>query len=249
MHDDRIAVITGAAGGIGMGAARKLLQQGRRIVVVDSNADALARVLLELPADRALGVAVDIASPGAAAVIHDRARTWGPVSILVNNAGISPKHNGLAAGLLHMTDAEWARVHDVNVTAGMRLARAFAPDMIAQRWGRIINISSVAGRTHPGTASVAYASTKAAVVGMTRSFAAELSRHGVTANTIAPGYIETPLSATIAPKLLQRIIRKIPVGRAGTPDDMGAAIAFLASDDAGFISGACLDVNGGAVML
>lgn len=244
----RTAIVTGAAGSIGQGAVRKLLEHGRRVVMVDRDEAALARALAPFPADRVKAVAVDIADPAAPAQIHEQARPWGPVAVLVNNAAISPKHDGLAADLLSMADEEWELVFRVNVTAGMRLARQFVPDMLQQHWGRIVNVSSRAGRSHANAASVAYMSSKAAVLGMTRSFASEFSARGITANAVAPGLVESALTARVSPELLQRIRDKTPVGRAGTPDEIGAAIAFLASEDAGFITGTCLDINGGALM-
>lgn len=244
----RTAVVTGAAGSIGQGAVKKLLEYGRRVVLVDRDEAALGRALSSLPADKVMGVPVDISLSEAPGLIHEATRPWGAVSILVNNAAISPKHNGLAAGLLTIDEDEWNQVFLVNVTAGMRLAKQLVPDMMAQRWGRIVNISSRAGRSHANAASIAYMSSKAAVLGMTRSFASEFASYGITANSVAPGLVESALTARVAPELLQGIYDKTPLGRAGTADELGATIAFLASEDGGFITGACVDVNGGALM-
>ena len=244
----RTAVVTGAAGSIGLGATRKLIEGGRRVVMVDRDSEALAKAASTLPTDKTMPVAIDISDADAPLKIHQAARTWGPVSILVNNAAISPKHDGLAAGLLAIDEQEWNQVFLINVTAGLRLAKEFVPDMIAQNWGRIVNISSRAGRSHANAAGVAYMTSKAAILGMTRSFASEFARSGITANSVAPGIVESALTARVAPELLQKIYEKTPAGRAGTPDELGATIAFLASEDAGFINGACVDINGGALM-
>jgi len=245
---ERIAVVTGAAGSIGLGTVRKLLEQGRRVVMVDRDEAALTRAMENLPADRVMMVTADIATSDGPDVIHTRARVWGPVTILVNNAGISPKHDGLAADLLNMQDSEWEEVFRVNITAYMRLSRQIVPDMLQVGWGRIVNVSSRAGRSHANAASVAYMSSKAAVLGLSRSLASEFSSRGITANSVAPGLVLSAMTARVTPELLERIRERTPVGRPGTADELGAAIAFLTSEDAGFITGTCLDVNGGALM-
>lgn len=245
----RTAVVTGAAGTIGQGIVQQLLAGGRRVVLVDMDEDRLKWAAAQLPADTVMTVAADLTSPDGPAFINDRVLSqWEAPSILVNNAAISPKHQGMAAGLLEVSSEEWLRVMEVNVTACMRMARQFVPFMQQQKWGRIVNISSRAGRSNVNSAGPAYVTSKAAVLGLTRSIACDFAADGITCNSVAPGVVASAMTGQLPPHLLQRIIDKTPVGRPGSAAELGAAVAFLASEDAGFITGACLDVNGGQLM-
>ncbi|RYX92210.1 MAG: SDR family oxidoreductase [Comamonadaceae bacterium] len=245
----RTAVVTGAARGIGLAAARQLIEVGCQVALVDRDAQALALALDRLPASQALGVEADLAAPGGVESVQLQvAQRWANVDILVNNAAISPKHAGMAAGLLTVSLDEWQQVLHVNLTSAMLLAQRFVPGMCARRWGRIVNVSSRAGRSNTGSAGPAYATSKAALLGLTRSIATEFAPFNITANSVAPGIVETELFQTIAPELLQQLRQRAPLGRSAQPREIGAVIAFLASEDAGFITGTCLDVNGGAFM-
>lgn len=250
MPAQRIALVTGAARGIGLATAARLLAAGHRVALVDRDAQALSACVGELPADAVLPLPVDLLDADAPARLGAAVQSrWNaPVSILVNNAAVSPKHAGRSAGLAEMSQEEWDLVMAVNVTAPMRLAREFAPGMRQQGWGRVINLCSRAGRTNPYQASAAYATSKAAILGLTRAIATEFGPHGVTANSVAPGLVQTELTSAISAEVMAQIRARTPVGRGGTPEEIAAVIAFLASTEAAFVTGACFDVNGGAFM-
>lgn len=248
---ERTAIVTGAAGTIGQGAVGQLLRHGRRVVLVDKDQDKLAAAAARFAGQGEVhAVAADLAredAPAAIAAAIDR-KGWQPAAILVNNAAISIKHAGAAHDVIDVSMQEWELMFRINVTAPMLLAKMVLPLMRAQGWGRIVNISSRAGRYNPNQAGPAYAATKAAVLGLTRSIANDFSRHGVTCNAIAPGFVASGMTGQLTESFLKALVDRTPVGRGGTPEELGSAIAYLASEDAGFISGACLDVNGGQTM-
>lgn len=245
----RTALVTGAAGAIGRAIVEKLLDAGHRVVLVDLNNDALERAKVGLPSDRVLCLHSDISGDGAAAALDASIRAqWEPVSILINNAGVSPKHAGKSLGLIELTKEEWDFVMSVNVFAPMRLAQQFVPFMREQRWGRIVNLSSRAGRSVANSAGPAYMTSKAAILGLTRSIASEFAGDGITSNSVAPGIIETPLSRLNNPEVFGKLVGGSPMRRGGAPVEVAATVAFLASNDAGYITGACVDINGGTFM-
>ncbi|KRB86976.1 SDR family NAD(P)-dependent oxidoreductase [Noviherbaspirillum sp. Root189] len=249
MKQLRTALVTGAARGIGLATAINLLEAGHHVAMVDLDTEALESAAADLPADRVLPLAIDLRQPDAPQRLDTAIRArWDPVAILVNNAAVSPKHAGKAAGLAGISLEEWEFVMQVNVTAPMRLAQQFVPAMRERGWGRVINTSSRAGRTNPNQASSAYATSKAAILGLTRAIATEFAPYGVTANAVAPGLVETKLALAMSPDILAQIRAKTPAGRGGTPEEIAAVIAFLASEEAAFVTGACFDVNGGAFM-
>lgn len=250
--DERVVVVTGAGRGIGWGIARRFLQEGARVVLADTQAETLADAV------RSLGPLANAARPevcdvsradDVARLVASTVEHFGGVSILVNNAGISPKHQGVKAVVEAMDEAEWRKVLDVNLTGAFLCSRACLPHMKAKRWGRIVNIASQAGRTRTDIAGAHYAASKAGMMGLARTLAVEAGKDGITCNSIAPGRIETPMAAEAGAAVNAAYLTRIPVGRLGTPDDVAAAVAFLASDEAGFISGVTLDVNGGAFMI
>jgi len=247
----RTAVVTGAAGTIGQGTVEALVQDGRRVLAVDRDSERLARLVDRYGSDRVAVVGADITDEQAGAVIAKAAaeRKWDPVTILVNNAGISPKHDGMAASIFEVSRDEWIRVFDVNVTAQLLLARAFIPNMQKVRWGRIVNVSSRAGRSNVNSAGPAYVTSKAAVLGLTRSIACDFAADGITCNAVAPGFVESDMTRQLPAHLYQRLLDKTPIGRPGQPRELGAVIAFLASEHSGFVTGACVDANGGQTML
>jgi 3-oxoacyl-[acyl-carrier protein] reductase len=238
------AFVTGSARGLGRAIAERLAAEGAGVAVADVDLpaaeDAAAALRSELGA-RALAVQVDVRDPGAVtAAMQKSADELGVLDILVNNAGIVRD-----ARLEAMTDEDWDLVLDVDLRGYFVCARAALPHLRKGGWGRMVNISSRAYLGNPGQAN--YSAAKAGVIGMTRALSAELAREGITVNAVAPGAIDTAL-VRAHPKsqdIIERAIRMQPVKRLGTPEDVAAAVAFLASDDAAFISGDVLHVTGG----
>ncbi len=246
----RVALVTGAAQGIGLAVATALADKGFRIALADRNAAALRAAGAQLPAERQLLLDGDVRDAEWPSRLDAQIRAhWGPVSVLVNNAGVpSSKRDGLAASITALTDAEWSEVLDINLAGPFRMCRHFLPAMAAAGWGRVINMASLAGRTRSLVASSNYMASKAGLIALTRSIAAEFGPHGITANAIAPGLIETPMAALRPAGANQAVVAQIPVRRMGRVREIGAAAAYLASDDAGFVNGAVIDVNGGVFM-
>jgi len=246
----RTALVTGAARGIGLATAQALLAAGHRVALVDKDADAVRSAASKLPSDRVLGLVQDVAHLDAGGNLDEAVRKrWEPVTILVNNAGIpSPRRSGRAAGLLETTLEEWNAVLEVNLSAALRLCRAFIPFMRERRWGRIVCVSSLAGRSRTYISGVSYMAAKAGLLALSRSIAGEFGSDGITANCVAPGYIDTAMAALHGEEKNVEIAKNIPLGRAGTPQEVAAAIAFLASEEAGYMTGAVIDVNGGIFM-
>src|SRR6266704_5228042 len=246
----RTALVTGAARGIGLATAEALLASGHRVALVDKDGDAVRAAAARLSSDRTLPIAQDIAHPDAGTKLDQAVRArWDPVSILVNNAGIpSPRRGGRTAGSLETTVEEWNAVLEVNLSAALRLCRAFIPSMRERRWGRIVCVSSLAGRSRTYISGVSYMAAKAGLLALSRSIAREFGSDGITANCVAPGYIDTAMAALHGGEKNAEIAKNIPLGRAGTQQEVAAAIAFLASDEAGYMTGAVIDINGGIFM-
>ena len=248
----KLALVTGAARGIGLEIGRRLGRDGCRVILVDVLADALHAAADGLRADgldtRAL--VLDLADLDQVAQVTDM---LGPdaeaVSVLVNNAGISLKRDGRKVMFEDMRLDEWERTVRVNLSAPFLLCQAFMRPMRARRWGRVVNVSSKAGRTPSGVPSVDYVATKTGLLGLTRGIAKEVAVDGVTVNSVAPGRIETPMTASWDEATLTRIMAGVPVNRFGRPDEIAALVSFLAGEEAGFITGAVFDINGGALMI
>lgn len=237
------ALVTGATGGIGAAIARTLHGAGASIVLSGTRQAALDDLVNEL-GERAVAIACNLSSP---ADVNDLIKgaedASGSIDILVNNAGMTK--DGLA---MRMNDDDWESVLAVDLSAAFRLSRAALRSMLKARWGRIINITSVVGHTgNPGQAN--YAAAKAGLAGMTRSLAAETAARGVTVNCVAPGFIETAMTDALNEKQKTAILERIPAGRMGAPDDVAAAVLYLASDAGGYITGQSIHVNGGMAML
>jgi 3-oxoacyl-[acyl-carrier protein] reductase len=238
----RTALVTGASGGIGGAIARALHAQGASVVLHGTRAEKLEALARELGA-RARVAAADLGDPAAPDALIKEAEAAGALDILVNNAGIT--RDGL---VLRMKDEDWQKVLDVNLSAAFRLSRASLRGMMKRRWGRIVNITSVVGVT--GNAGQAnYAAAKAGMIGMTKAIAAELATRGVTANCVAPGFIETAMTGKLDETQRQAAAQAIPMGRMGTPDDVAAAVVYLASPEAAYVTGQTLHVNGGMAMI
>ena len=237
------ALVTGASGGIGAAIAKTLHDagatvaiSGTRVAVLDEVKASIGERVHVLPCNLSSAEDVEKLIPSAEAAM-------GGLDILVNNAGITK--DGLA---MRMKDEDWQAVIDVNLTATFRLCRAAMRGMMRQRGGRIINITSIVGVTgNPGQAN--YVASKAGLIGMTKSIAVELASRGITANCIAPGFIATPMTDVLNDKQKETILGRIPSGRMGGPGDIAAATLYLASDEAGYVNGQTLHINGGMAMV
>lgn len=239
----KTALITGASGGIGEAVARSIHAQGANVVLHGTRIDKLEALQNEL-GGRAHSMAVDLSDRGAVADMVDAARALaGPISILVNNAGIT--RDGL---LMRMRDNDWDTVQEVNLTASMSLCRSAMRGMMKARTGRIISISSVVGLTG-NAGQTNYAASKAGMIGFSKSLAAEVANRGVTVNVVAPGFIETPMTDTLEESRKSELLSRVPAGRLGHAGEIAAAVVFLASDEASYITGSTLHVNGGMAMV
>ncbi|HBG99386.1 MAG TPA: 3-oxoacyl-[acyl-carrier-protein] reductase [Rhodobacteraceae bacterium] len=237
------ALVTGASGGIGAAIARQLHGAGAAVGLSGTRIEPLEALAAEL-GEGAHVLPCNLSDPEAVEALPKRAvAALGGVDILVNNAGIT--RDGL---FMRMSDADWQDVLDVNLTAAMRLSRGVLRGMMKARWGRIVNIGSVVGTTgNPGQAN--YVAAKAGMVGMTKALAIEVATRGVTANAVAPGFIATAMTDKLNETQKAAILGQIPSGRMGTPEDVAAAVLFLAGPEAGYVTGQTLHVNGGLAMI
>lgn len=237
------ALVTGASGGIGADIARGLHAagavvglSGTRVAPLEALAQELGERAHILPCDLSDAEAVD-------GLIQVATAAMGSTDILVNNAGITRD-----TLVMRMSDADWTQVLDVNLTAAFRLCRAATRGMMKARWGRIINITSVVGQTG-NAGQVNYAAAKAGMVGMSKSLAAEVASRGITVNCVAPGFIETAMTDALNEAQRSAILKAIPAGRMGKPSEIAAAVRYLSSHEAGYVTGATLHVNGGMAMI
>ena len=240
----QVALVTGASRGIGAAVARELAARGLKVIGTATSADGAARIgaaLADFPGCR--GAALDVNDLAAAeALIEAIVKEHGALHVLVNNAGIT--RDMLA---MRLKDEDWDAVLDTNLKAVFRMSRAVMRPMMKQRYGRIVNITSVVGASgNPGQAN--YAAAKAGVAGMTRALARELGSRGITVNCVAPGFIATDMTAALGEEQQKALAAQIPLGRLGQPADIAAAVAYLASPEAGYVTGQELHVNGGMFM-
>jgi 3-oxoacyl-[acyl-carrier protein] reductase len=236
MLEGKVALVTGASRGIGQAIAEQLIKDGATVVGTSTSEAGAKKV-------PGIGMVLDVRDSGRLDGFFDEIqKQHGDIAILVNNAGIT--RDNLA---LRMKDAEFDEVIDTNLRAVFRLSRAVMRGMMKARWGRIINITSVVGASgNPGQAN--YAAAKAAVAGMTRSLARELGSRNITVNCVAPGFIDTDMTRALSDESKKALLGQIPLGRLGTPQDVAAAVAYLASPAGGYVTGAVLHVNGGMYM-
>jgi 3-oxoacyl-[acyl-carrier protein] reductase len=239
--EGKTALVTGAAGVMGLAAVKALLAEGASVLLVDLAENRLRELCREL-GPRAVPAAFDVTDP--AAIQRELSRLeagGGTVDILVNNAGILSNNKSQST-----TPEEWRRVVEINLGGVFYLSRAVIPGMKAKRWGRIVNVSSLAAQTGGLTAGTAYAASKGGVISLTRSLAAETAAFGITANAIAPAYVKTPMiTEQLTEEQRQGILSKIPVGRFCEPEEFAHVVLFLASPLAGFITGDLINLNGG----
>ncbi|MBK4217403.1 3-oxoacyl-ACP reductase FabG [Paracoccus caeni] len=237
------ALVTGASGGIG-GAIAEALHAAGANVALSGTREAPLRELADKLGERAFVVPANLSDPEAAAQLpKDAAEAMGSVDVLVNNAGITRDNL-----FMRMSDEEWAQVLEVNLTSVFRLSRAVLRGMMKARWGRIVNITSVVGTTgNPGQGN--YAAAKAGLVGMSKSLAYEVASRGITVNCVAPGFIATAMTDKLNDEQKGKILTQIPAGQMGSPEDIAAAVLYLSSAEAGYVTGATLHVNGGMAMV
>jgi 2-hydroxycyclohexanecarboxyl-CoA dehydrogenase len=243
---DKVVVVTGAGRGMGRAIAERLAVEGARVAVTDVDGESAAMTAAAL--DGAAGFRLDITDAAeVSARIGEIAAALGPVDALVNNAGWDRM-----APFLQTDEDLWDRLIDINLRGPIRMTKAVLPQMVERGGGRIVNISSDAGRVG-STGEAVYSACKAGIIGFAKTVAREMARHGITVNTICPGPTETPLLAAMVgeghDKLIESLKRGIPLGRLGQPEDVAGAVAFLVSDDAGFITGQTLSVSGGLTMV
>ena len=247
--NDRVAIVTGAASGIGRATALRLAGEGAKVVIADLDAARSAEVAGEISAQggQALALQVDVTDAKAVREMTDRAvKAFGKLDILVSNAGWDR-----AAPFIETDEDLWDRVIAINYRGHLAATHAALPHMIEGGWGRIVTVASDAGRVG-SSGEVVYSGAKGAVIAFTKGLAREVARQGINVNCVAPGLIDTPLLTGITEgheKLIGAIVRSIPLGRTGVPEEIAAAICFFASPDAAYITGQTLSVNGGLTML
>lgn len=240
----KVALVTGASGGIGGAIATALHGQGAHVVLSGTREEALKAVQTGL-GERASIAPCNLSDPASVEALPKAAEVaaGAPIDILVNNAGITRDNL-----FMRMKDDEWDQVIAVNLTAAFKLSRAVLRGMMKKKWGRIISVTSVVGATgNPGQGN--YAAAKAGLVGMSKSLAAEVASRNITVNCVAPGFVVTPMTDGLTDDQKTALFARIPVGRFGEPADIGAAVVYLASPEAGYVTGQTLHANGGMAMI
>lgn len=239
---DKVVLITGGTRGIGLACAAYFAKEGAQVALCGRDASR-AQEAAETINGTCLGLAADISNPdAAAALVKSVTEHFGTLHILVNNAGVT--NDGL---LMRMTDEQWRTVMQTNLDGVFYLTRAVSRVMIRQRFGRIINIGSVVG-LHGQAGQCNYAAAKAGLVGFTKACARELASRHITVNLVAPGFVETDMTAAMTPAMREEVLKRIPLNRSGLPEDIAPLVAFLASDQAAYITGTVIPVDGGLGM-
>jgi 3-oxoacyl-[acyl-carrier protein] reductase len=241
--DGKCALVTGASGGIGGAIAQALAAAGAKVALSGTRVEPLEALKAKI-GERAVVCPGDLGDAAATEkLFKDAEAALGQVDILVNNAGLT--RDGLA---MRMKDDDWQKVIDVNLSAGFRLSRAALRGMMKRKWGRIVGITSIVGVTgNPGQAN--YAAAKAGMIGMSKALAQEVASRGITVNCVAPGFIVSPMTDALNEEQKTRLLGGIPLGRMGTSDEIAAAVVYLASEQAGYVTGQTLHVNGGMAMI
>ena len=241
----RVAIVTGGARGIGRAVTSAFAKEGAKVVISGRDESALEQARAEVTKEggEAIAVRADVSLEVDADALCERTlEAFGRADILVNNAGVT--RDGL---LLRMKDEDWDQVMATNLKGAFHCCRAFARPMMKQRWGRIVNVSSVVGlQGNAGQAN--YAASKAGLLGLTKAIAKELASRHITVNAVAPGFIETSMTSALTEKVREGLLAQIPMGRLGKPEDVASAVAFLCSEDAAYVTGQVLTVDGGMVM-
>ena len=239
----KTALITGATGGIGRQIAKKMHAQGATLALTDMNLDTLKAFQAEL-GDRVFVYLANLTdSESLNQLVKQAQADMGRIDILVNNAGITK--DGLA---MRMTDDQWQAVLNINLTAGFKLARAVIPGMMKNRFGRVISMASIVGvMGNAGQAN--YSASKAGLIAMSKCMAQELASRGITFNSVAPGFIKTPMTDALSEEVRAQLLKEVPMGRLGTAEDIANTVVFLASDEASYITGQTIHVNGGMAMI
>jgi len=248
----KVAIVTGAGGGMGLGIARQLALDGLKVYGIDIQPDLLYSEFEKLKGE-GLDVAplvLDISSEKSVATLpRELGSDFDKLAVLVNNAALSPKRNNKRVPFVELSLDDWQQVINVNLTGAFLMSRACLPPMLASNFGRIINNSSVGGKTVIGIAVASYNASKAGMLGLTRALAMEVATQGVTVNAICPGRIDTPMAAGATEEANKALLARTPVGFFGQPQDVGELVSFLASTKSRFITGAAIDINGGVAMV
>jgi 3-oxoacyl-[acyl-carrier protein] reductase len=239
----KVVLITGATGGIGKSIATRMREKGAKLILSGTRQDVLNNIVSEF-GNEAKGIVTDLNDKDDIISLADEAeKCFGQIDVLINNAGVTADNL-----FMRMKDEDWEKVININLTAAMRLTRQVIRGMIKKRFGRVIFISSVVGYTG-NAGQTNYSASKSALVGLTKSLALEVASRGITCNLIAPGFISTPMTDKLSDDQKNNIVKNIPVNRLGMPDDISNACVYLASDEASFITGSTLHINGGMSMV